>query len=164
MTLPAVLKVLGYVIIGVVAVFVVFIVWRILQERHGSRAQAAVLSREQVREALDSGSALALDTPQWLVEADRLAREGDFRAVYRALYLALLSGLHSRGKIDFRRSRTNWTYVRRFRGEGQQRSVFAALTERFDRVWYGLKRGDESSLPTVKRQVASLLGGENAHG
>ena len=31
-------------------------------------------------------------------------------------------------------------------------------------IIYGLKQGDPSALPTVKRQVASLLGTEGAHG
>jgi hypothetical protein len=150
--------------IGVVGVFAVFLIYRLIQERRSGGHAGRVLSREQVREALESGEALALGTPQWMAEADRLAQQGDLRAVFRALYLALLSGLHTQGRIDFRRSRTNWTYVRRFRGVETDRRIFATLTSLFDRVWYGLKHPSGASFERVRGQVAALLSGEKAHG
>ena len=89
-------------------------------------------------------------------EADRLAAEQDFRAVYRALYLALLSGLHTAGKIEHSLTRTNWTYVQRYRGPGEERQTFGDLTALFDRVWYGRKPADGNDLPTIQQKVATL--------
>ncbi|MFP4055247.1 MAG: DUF4129 domain-containing protein [Candidatus Brocadiia bacterium] len=155
-----VLKLLGYVGLAALAVFLAFLAYRLIRERRRGGPAARVVSRERVRDALESGEALALGGPQWLAEAERLAREGDFRSVYRALYLALLSGLHERRKIDFRKSRTNWHYVRRFRGEEGEREVFTSLTSLFDRVWYGQTKPQGTSLATVRAQVSRLLATE----
>jgi len=149
---------------GLLIAFVIFggvLLYRRLRDTPLSGRTGRVLNREKIHEALESGEALALDGPQWLNEANRLAREQNYRAVYRALYLALLSGLHAVNKIDFRKSRTNWNYVSRFRGPTEQRDVFASLTELFDLVWYGLKPAKADAIDDAKHKVASLLG-ENA--
>jgi hypothetical protein len=159
-SLPGLLKVVGYGLVGGVLVFLAYLAGQMIREYRGRGQPARVLSREQVREALAAGDALALAGPEWLEEAERLARAGDFRAVYRALYLALLAGLHARRRIDFRRNRTNWTYVRGFRGPADQRATFASLTDLFDRVWYGLEAAAGASLDAVKRQMAGLVAGE----
>jgi len=160
-SLGAVLKFLGWAAVIALVVFLAIILYRHLAETRGARAGARVLSREQTRQALESGEALALESPQWLAEAERLAGEHDFRAVYRALYLALLSGLHAANKIDFRRNRTNWTYVERFRGSSDDRGLFASLTLLFDRVWYGLKQAEGTTLQGVRQTVKRLLGRED---
>jgi hypothetical protein len=158
------LRLLGWIALAALLVFLVWLGFRLLRDIEPRGSAAHVLSREQVQAALESGEALALAGPQWLVEADRLAGARDFRSVYRALYLALLSGLHTAGKIDFRKSRTNWTYVSRFRGPGEQRDLFSSLTALFDDVWYGLKEAEGASIEMVKRQVSSLMVDEGAHG
>ena len=119
--------------------------------------------REQVRRALEEGEATALDAPQWLAAADRFGREGDSRALCRALYLGLLAGLHASNRIDFRRTRTNWTYVRGYRGPEEERRSFAALTEMFDRVWYGEMPVGAALATDVRRDVERLLGKGAAH-
>jgi len=162
--LPDLLRLFGYGLVGVVAVFVVYLIIQVIRESRGRGRPARVLSREQVQEALAAGDALALGSPQWLQEAERLAREGDFRAVYRALYLALLAGLHARSRIDFRRNRTNWTYVRGFRGPAEQKATFSSLTDLFDRVWYGLEAATGTSLDGIRSQMGSLMAGEESHG
>ncbi|MDH5509136.1 MAG: hypothetical protein OEZ32_02160 [Nitrospinota bacterium] len=125
---------------------------------------AVVLSREKVKEALESGQALALDTDGWMNEADRMGAEGDFRAMYRAIYLGLLSGLHESGRIDFRKNRTNWVYVNGYKGSLAERADFGALTETFDQVWYGLKPAEGVSLDEVKAMAGRLLSGRSMAG
>ena len=115
-------------------------------------------------QALAEGEALAFQSPEWLDEADRLAAEREFRAVYRALYLALLSGLHAANKIDFRKTRTNWTYVRGYRGPEPEKAAFTSLTALFDRVWYGEQPAAHSSIPDLRRRVAWLLAKESPSG
>ena len=154
------LKLAGWIGLAALVGLLACLLYKVLL-RGGARAPAAqILSREQVQAALADGEALAMDGPGWLAEADRLAGERDFRAVYRALYLALLSGLHTRGWIDFRKSRTNWTYVSRFRGPDGNRDTFSALTALFDEVWYGWKVAQQASLASLKAQVTSLLSAE----
>lgn len=91
-----------------------------------------------VARALAEGDALAYDDKTWRREAERLLGKGEIRQAYRSLYLSLLSGLHGQGRIAFVRNRTNWHYVRQFRGESGEAAEFAAMTGLFDEVWYGL--------------------------
>lgn len=154
--LPTVLEMLawGTVIIGVVTLLVLLVL--VLMRKRTGPATARILSRQQIETAMETGDALAMDAGQWMSEADRLAAEQNFRAVYRALYLALLSGLHSLGKIEHRQSRTNWTYVQRYRGPGEERQTFSELTDLFDRVWYGRFTAGAADLPVLQQKVADL--------
>ena len=123
----------------------------------GGMNLARILSRERIRQALDDAEALALDSQEWMAVADRMEEEGDFRAMFRAVYLALLSGLHQRGAIDFRKNRTNWTYVRGFKGAAGEKEEFGGLTDLFDQVWYGLKSPEGVSIPQVRARASALL-------
>ena len=153
------LKIIAWAALILITLLLGIVVYKHLTQPQGVELNGRVLTREQVREALDQGAALKLDTPRWLQEASRLGTEGEFRAVYRALYLALLSGLHSDGKIDFRRNRTNWNYVSKFDGPDEQRTVFDRLTRLFDDVWYGHKTADRREMDRARSEVISLVGG-----
>lgn len=157
-TLGDVMKVFGWTVLCLLGAWLLWLLFKYLRGVRRAGAGAHVLGRVRAREALESGEALALDGAEWLAEAERFASEHDFRAMYRALYLGLLSGLHAANKIDFRRNRTNWTYVARFRGPDDERDTFASLTSVFDRVWYGAKDPGSLSLDEVKTQVGRLLG------
>jgi hypothetical protein len=146
----------AWIALGLFVIALVILVVRLIRSRSLQGPTAAVLSREQVAEALSQGAALALRGDQWLDEAGRLASENDFRAMYRALYLGLLSGLHANGKIVFDRHHTNWTYVNRYRGEASEREVFSSLTDLFDSVWYGFKASRGEDIQSLRRRVESL--------
>ena len=90
-------------------------------------------------------------------QAVRLAQGGDHRMAFRAMYLALLSGLHSAGVIRYRRQQTNWAYVQSFDGPAARRELFVELTGRFDEVWYGLREPDDASFERLRGQVDTLL-------
>ena len=155
-TLPAILKVIAWIVLVIgVLVGIVFVI-RMFLRPTTTIASANVLSRQQIRDAMESGDALAMAGAAWIDEANRLAAEQDFRAVYRALYLALLSGLHTAGKIEHARNRTNWTYVRRFRGPSDERDTFSELTALFDRVWYGRIPAEGNDLSALRRKVETL--------
>ena len=150
------LETAAYVIAGLLLLAILAAAVKLIRE-HRRQGAGVTLSREQIREALETGEALAADSRQWTTEADRLADEQDLRLAFRALYLALLSGLHKSQRIDFRRNRTNWTYVTHYRGPDEEQGLFAGLTERFDDVWYGLRQPDRDAFGQVKREVGSLL-------
>lgn len=157
-TFISMLKMLPWVAGGLAIVLIAWIVWRLYDDPSRTATAGKILSRQRVREAMERGEALALSGAQWLDEASRLAGDGDFRAVYRALYLSALSSLHDAGKIDFRRNRTNWRYVGSFRGSAEDRDNFTQLTELFDEVWYGQRPAHEHSLEAVKRRLLTLIG------
>jgi hypothetical protein len=156
-SLPFIFKVLGWTVIAIIALFVAIILIRLIGAQPTQVTTARILSRAEARQAIESGDALAMGALDWMDEARRLAEEKDFRAVYRALYLALLSGLHTAGKIEHNRNRTNWTYVNHYRGPAEERERFSRLTDLFDRVWYGHKSAQGNSLDRLRADVASLI-------
>jgi hypothetical protein len=158
-SLPTFLHLAAWVIVGAIVIYLAVVLFKIIGLRPSANV-ARVLSQEQIREAMESGNALALDKSQWMEQARRLAGEQDFRAMYRALYLALLSGLHAAGKIEHNRNRTNWIYVEHYRGPAPERARFSELTELFDRVWYGRKPAEGGNLDQLRLDVAMLTRGE----
>ncbi len=144
---------IAIVIAVIVVVALVILIRRVVASRPPPTPAAADLSR-----ALDEGDALAAGSDRWLSHASELAGEEDLRLAFRAMYLALLAGLHEAGKISFRKQRTNWTYVRGFTGEEGERRTFAGLTDVFDSVWYGLRRPNARGFESLREQVASMLG------
>ena len=115
-------------------------------------------NRQAIKEAMQRGDALALASDAWLAAARQFSLDGDFRAMYRAMYLALLAGLHETGKIQFRRQQTNWQYVRAFRGDDAQRTTFVSLTDMFDRVWYGHKEYERVDVGDIQSRIRLLIG------
>jgi len=157
--LASMLEVLGWTLLAAVTIFVLVALIRLFVSFSPKRSEPAV-TRQRLHEAMASGEALAAESPQWLAEADQLAAEQDLRRAYRALYLALLSGLHHSRLIDFRPNRTNWMYVRQYRGDVTQRHRLAQLTEQFDAVWYGRRRPEPQAMEQARQQVRQLLGHE----
>ena len=132
-------KMIGFAVLGAMALFLLYSIFRWWQEAdHGKKREKAKGRTPDMTRALEDGDALAFDDDSWNEEARRRYEKGDVRQAYRSLYLGLLSGLHERHRIVFAKNRTNWNYVRNFRGEQEMRSEFAALTGIFDQVWYGI--------------------------
>ncbi|HEY3445736.1 MAG TPA: DUF4129 domain-containing protein [Myxococcales bacterium] len=104
----------------------------------------------------DQESALAKAPRGWWSDADALAAKGEYRAALRALYLSVLSSLHRRGAIDYDPTRSNWDYVRAFRGALEELPGFRELTRRFDFGWYG-RLGADAQGYDVARQLARPL-------
>jgi hypothetical protein len=155
-TVVGLLKVLAWIFLEGAILILLLLLFRSALWR-GRLAKPKVLSRHEIRHALALGDALAQDSDAWFEEAKRLSRNEDFRGLYRALYLALLSGLHMAEKIDYRPNRTNWTYVNRFRGDENEVKLFARLTSLFDDVWYGRIDPGNRSIDDLKGEVTTLL-------
>ncbi|MBX9656715.1 DUF4129 domain-containing protein [bacterium] len=153
----------GWLLVAVVVGSLLILLYRLWMTTRLEGKQAKVLSRRQIRDALQSGEALAMSSSDWLAEGEKWGNEQDRRLVFRALYLGLLSGLHQQGRIDFRRNRTNWVYVSRFRGSEDLRDEFASLTSLFDEVWYGGIESSEQNIDPVKAQVKRLLEAGPSH-
>ncbi len=135
-----------------------WIAWTIWSQRRGAARESAVLPPVvNVKKALDEGDALAQNADAWLSLAQQLGQDGDWRMAYRAMYLALLSGLHETGRIHFRKSLTNHAYVNRYRGPKEEMQIFSTLTDIFDRVWYGDKPVSAETRAGIDIQMRALL-------
>jgi hypothetical protein len=93
-----------------------------------------------------------------------MAARGDFRGALRAIYLAVLSALHRRGAIEYDPTRSNWDYVRAFRGGLEELPSFRDLTRRFDFAWYGRLGADAMGYDAAKELAGPLVakGGADA--
>ncbi len=116
-----------------------------------------LLSRDKIKQAMQQGDALAMASESWMRAARQFGSDGDFRAMYRAMYLSLLAGLHENGKIRFRRNHTNWRYVREFQGAKPERMLFGSLTDLFDHIWYGRKLYPDISPDALRTEIRSLI-------
>lgn len=107
--------------------------------------------------------ALAFSALSWTSRARQLASAGDTRAAIRALYLALLVGLHRSEFIVYDRWTTNREYelmlsvaVGRGRGSEMTSRTFARITEVFDFVWYGGHEAEPESFERCLRSVEAI--------
>jgi len=73
----------------------------------------------------------------WLSDAEAAAQAGDFKRAVRALYLALLSTLSREGRLRYDPGRTNWEYVRMFRGSPEEQAALRRVTFLSDGALYG---------------------------
>jgi len=133
-----VLKWVGIVLLVLLVAVLLALLVRWFLERDPGRAAAGTGAVGAAPlEASATENALEHTVDDW----ERFARlwldRGEVRQAIRALYLATLVHLHRERLIEYNRALTNWTYVRRFRGEGEQRSTLEQLTRVFDEVWYG---------------------------
>lgn len=72
-------------------------------------------------------------------QAAKLAESGDYRAAFRAAYLASIAYLDDIRALRFERSRTNWEYLRELKQGGYDKphGELQPLTSDFDRKIYG---------------------------
>jgi hypothetical protein len=82
-----------------------------------------------------------LPEEEWIALAESCAREGDYRAALRALYLANLAWLGRHERIAIHPGKTNREYElelrRRAREYPNARALFAVNVASFERAWYG---------------------------
>jgi hypothetical protein len=136
----------GFLLVLIVA----YLAYTYLRDRTPSSSRAAAAAGEKPAEdPRDRAPEEHLD------DAALLARDGDYRAALRALYLATLVSLDRRGFIQFDPALTNWQYIRQMSPSTTRRD-FAQFTRVFDYKWYG----DEPTLESdylVCRAIADRL-------
>ncbi|MBI5543830.1 MAG: DUF4129 domain-containing protein [Deltaproteobacteria bacterium] len=153
-------QVVTYVLLGLAIAVLAYVLIRALWSRReeekeeDSEARAAATGGADQQ---DLESALAKEPRGWWSDADALAARGEHRAAVRALYLAVLSALHRNGAIEYDPTRSNWDYVRAFRGKLEQLPGFRDLTRRFDFVWYGRIGADATSYGAARALAAPLV-------
>ncbi len=119
------------VAVGAVALFVLgrAIVQAVARRKPGRRRAKKVVLGEEVDESTTSDD---------LVTAARaLASSGDYRGAIRKLFVALIYELDERGVVTLRSEATNREYLALVRDAGRLYPVMTAMTDVFERVWYG---------------------------
>ena len=133
-----------YVLIAALLALTALIVWRL---RRAKTKPARMLTAGGLAVSLAVGlqdeNLLAdrLPEEEWIALAESCAREGDYRAALRALYLANLAWLGRHERIAIHPGKTNREYElelrRRAREYPNARALFAVNVASFERAWYG---------------------------
>ena len=102
------------------------------------------------------------DPQHWRHQAEEHARAGDYRAAYRALFLAVLLRLDHAGVLSYDIARTNGDYLRALRTDAQAtlHDLLLPPAQDFDRFWYGRAEASMEDYQTLigiyKRLPASF--------
>ena len=132
---PAFIQTLLYLLLAAVIGGLIYVLVQLL-----SRQQRNSITHVPL-DAAESALVEVRDESSLILLAERHAREGDYRRAFRLVYLAALISLDTGNVLRFRRSKTNWEYLRELRMAGRE-DVYLALapfTRDFDRVWYGFR-------------------------
>ncbi|KAA0238906.1 MAG: DUF4129 domain-containing protein [Armatimonadetes bacterium] len=125
-----VVRVIAWVIIGIVLVtFAYFAIRYFAWKQKLRRRASALLDEDEPERTLD----------EWLELADQFMSEGRHREAIRCLYIACLLRFDQSGIARFYRGQTNWEHLRRIEASPQlPRDIeFRRATRLFDNFWYG---------------------------
>jgi hypothetical protein len=149
-----------WLLIGVAALGLALIIWRVPWNKLRRAAPAAAVPLPAIR--LDSETLTAADLPeeQWIALAESSEREGNLRFALRALYLANLAWLGRLEFIAIHPGKTNREYEaelrRRTRALPDARRLFGANVAAFERAWYGMHEVPGESLAEFRERLAAM--------
>ncbi len=92
----------------------------------------------------------------WLAEARALAQQQDFRNAIHLAYWAGISFLEEGGTWKPNRARTPREYLRLLGTRASQYTALAALTRKFEVIWYGDRDAGESDFQETLGQLERL--------
>lgn len=89
-------------------------------------------------------------------QASALARDGDYRAAVRSLYLSALLWLDEQDLLRYDRALTNREYLERAQRNPALLARLTPVIETFDQVWYGHAPVDASAFAAYRQQIEAL--------
>jgi hypothetical protein len=139
------LRVLVYLLVG--AAMILLVVWTALRL---NRPQA-----DSPREIVPFAPS-ARSWRSWLAEARALAAHRDWRNAIHIAYWAGISFLEEKGAWKPNRARTPREYLRMVSSRKPQYPPLAALTRKFEVIWYGHRDAGESDFQETLGQLERL--------
>lgn len=102
------------------------------------------IGRSAVAETILPGrsTALPMDWPVWLAQAQAAAARGSWRDAIHLAYWCAVAFLEAKGAWRPDRARTPREYLRLLPASSDDGATLAALTRRFELVWYGNANAD----------------------
>lgn len=89
-------------------------------------------------------------------QASALARNGDYRAAVRSLYLSALLWLDEQDLLRYDRALTNREYLERAQRNPALLARLKPVIETFDQVWYGHAPVDALTFAAYRQQIEAL--------
>ncbi len=103
-----------------------------------------------------AGDTRAAPARDWAREARSAATRGEYREAIRLIYGAAVLALGEAGAWQVDRSRTHREYVRLLPADSARRPHLMALTDCFERVWYGRAQASDSDYEAALAELESL--------
>ncbi|HEX3703542.1 MAG TPA: DUF4129 domain-containing protein [Vicinamibacterales bacterium] len=104
----------------------------------------------------DQPASPVLTWPQWLAGAQSAAARGDWRDAMHLVYWCAVAFLEAKGAWRPDRARTPREYLRALPASSADGLALAALTRRFELVWYGAARADEQVYAEALEHLKSI--------
>lgn len=141
------LEVIFYLVIAVLVGYAVYMLVQLRSDaRPPGRTAPDTIARPQTAEEMR-----AIDFDERIEAA---VADGRHRRAVRLLYQQALQRLDEAGAIAWRPAKTNRAYVQEL--DEAHRSAFAALTRRFEQVWYGGAAVDAERFEQIQARFASF--------
>jgi hypothetical protein len=132
--IPTVGNVLVYGLIALALLALAIAAWRFMRQR----APAEVVLSAPVMPA-------PMEWPLWFAQAQAAAARGSWRDAIHFSYWCAVAFLENKGAWRSDPSRTPREYLRLLPASSDERATLAALTRRFELVWYGDAHADEAA-------------------
>jgi hypothetical protein len=126
------------------------LVWAFLRIERGARVKLV----PDVVPAPDAPS--ARDWQLWLGDAQAMAAKGEWREAIHFVYWASIARLESRRLWPADRARTPREYLGLVPAADPRKPTLAALTQSFERTWYGGRAAASADFNTAMEQAAAL--------
>jgi hypothetical protein len=139
---------------GFVLALVVGLAWTLIQMERRWRVR---LVPDADGPAPDAPS--ARDWQLWMADARAAAEAGEWREAVHFLYWASISRLESKRLWPADRARTPREYLALLRRDDTRYASLRALTQLFERTWYGGRETGEAEFRAAERIAADLIAG-----
>jgi hypothetical protein len=103
-----------------------------------------------------SGAPSAREWQLWLKDAQAMAAQGMWREAIHFLYWASIARLESRRLWPADRARTPREYLRLLAGADPRKPTLTALTQSFERTWYGGRAAEPADFKSALELAATL--------
>jgi len=138
------INLVAQILVVIAGVVVVLFVVKLLLNRFKRSGRIKPRKKKEPRIVLGERLEPEQTATDLLSEAEALARRGDLRAAIRKAYIALLVELGDRKMLSLAQYKTNRDYLNALRTVPQLHSRMRALTDSFERHWYGFAQTSQS--------------------
>ena len=156
-TASAARRITQWFVYGVLLLAGLYAIWRLIKIARSRRSWWPERVAKKERVILGERLSPEKTAADLFAEAEGLAVSGDLRAAIRKAYIAFLVELADRKEIKLRQDRTNWDYLRAVREKRPLYEDMKALTNSFERHWYGLIPADQSDWTAFRDKYSDAL-------
>lgn len=148
-----------YVLVGLLVLLGAWLLWRLARHVRWAGRQRKKNAPSSMDLEEENAPLLLPEAELLIKQGQQMAKEGNFRAALRFLFLAVLKRLDEAQVIAYERNRTNAEYLRMLRAR-QLPSLYemmASLVRDFDLFWYGQRPATEEVYHRSLQSYYSLL-------